>query len=171
MAYEDSIYFKKPWLKSYEPGVPAAIDYEEIAMPDILDRTAAKWPDKAALIFQGYSVTYRQMKDMVDRFAACLTDFGVKQGEAVAILLPNMIPQVIAYYATLRIGAVTVLNNPLYSDRELEHQFNDSGSKVLITLDLLGNRMIDLRSRTKVKQVVYTSIGDYLPFPKSLLFP
>ena len=171
MAYEDSIYFKKPWLKSYEPGVPAAIDYEEIAMPDILDRTAAKWPDKAALIFQGYSVTYRQMKDMVDRFAACLTDFGVKQGEAVAILLPNMIPQVIAYYATLRIGAVTVLNNPLYSDRELEHQFNDSGSKVLVTLDLLGNRMIDLRPRTKVKQIVYTSIGDYLPFPKSLLFP
>ena len=64
-----------------------------------------------------------------------------------------------------------MLNNPLYSDRELEHQFNDSGSKVLITLDLLGNRMIDLRPKTKVKQIVYTSIGDYLPFPKSLLFP
>jgi long-chain acyl-CoA synthetase len=111
------------------------------------------------------------MKDMVDCFAACLTDFGVKQGDAVAILLPNMIPQAIAYYATLRIGAITVLNNPLYSDRELEHQFNDSGSKVLVTLDLLGNRMIDLRPKTKVKQIVYTSIGDYLPFPKSLLFP
>jgi long-chain acyl-CoA synthetase len=171
MAYEDSVYFKKPWLKSYEPGVPATIDYEEITMPDILDRTAGKYPDKAALIFQGCSITYRQMKDMVDRFAACLTDFGVKQGDAVAILLPNMIPQAIAYYATLRIGAITVLNNPLYSDRELEHQFNDSGSKVLVTLDLLGNRMIDLRPKTKVKQIVYTSIGDYLPFPKSLLFP
>jgi len=171
MAYEDSIYFKKPWLKSYEPGVPATINYEEIIMPDILDRTAATYPEKAALIFQGYSITYRQMKDMVDRFATCLTDFGVKQGDAVAILLPNMIPQVIAYYATLRIGAITVLNNPLYSDRELEHQFNDSGSKVLVTLDLLGNRMIDLRPKTKVKQIVYTSIGDYLPFPKSLLFP
>ncbi|MCK7509717.1 MAG: AMP-binding protein [Desulfobacterales bacterium] len=85
-------------------------------MPDILDRTAAKYPEMAALIFQGYSITYRQMKDMVDRFAACLADFGVKQGDAVAILLPNMIPQVIAYYATLRIGAITVLNNPLYSD-------------------------------------------------------
>ena len=171
MAYEDSVYFKKPWLKSYEPGVPATINYEEITMPDILDRTAGKYPEMAALIFQGYSMTYRQMKDMVDRFAMCLTDFGVKQGDAVAILLPNMIPQVIAYYATLRIGAITVLNNPLYSDRELEHQFNDSGSKVLITLDLLSNRMIDLRPKTKVKQIVYTSLGDYLPFPKNLLFP
>jgi long-chain acyl-CoA synthetase len=171
MAYEDSVYFKKPWLKSYEPGVPATINYEEITMPDILDRTAGKYPEMAALIFQGYSMTYRQMKDMVDRFAMCLTDFGVKQGDAVAILLPNTIPQVIAYYATLRIGAITVLNNPLYSDRELEHQLNDSGSKVLITLDLLSNRMIDLRPKTKVKQIVYTCLGDYLPFPKNLLFP
>ena len=171
MAYEDSVYFKKPWLKSYEPGVPATINYEEITMPDILDRTAGKYPEMAALIFQGYSMTYRQMKDMVDRFAMCLTDFGVKQGDAVAILLPNTIPQVIAYYATLRIGAITVLNNPLYSDRELEHQFNDSGSKVLITLDLLSNRMIDLRPKTKVKQIIYTCLGDYLPFPKNLLFP
>jgi long-chain acyl-CoA synthetase len=71
----------------------------------------------------------------------------------------------------LKIGAIAVMNNPLYTDRELEHQFNDSGSKALITLDLLANRMIDLRSKTKIKQIVYTSIGDYLPFPKSLLFP
>jgi long-chain acyl-CoA synthetase len=78
---------------------------------------------------------------------------------------------VVAYYAAMRIGAITVMNNPLYSDRELEHQFNDSGAKVLITLDLLGNRMIDLRPKTQIKQIVYTSIGDYLPFPKNLLFP
>jgi long-chain acyl-CoA synthetase len=64
-----------------------------------------------------------------------------------------------------------VLNNPLYSDHELEYQFNDSGSKVLVTLDLLGNRMIGLRSKTKIRQIIYTSIGDYLPFPKNLLFP
>jgi long-chain acyl-CoA synthetase len=63
------------------------------------------------------------------------------------------------------------MNNPLYSDRELEHQFTDSGAKLLVTLDLLGNRMIDLRSKTSIKQIVYTSIGDYLPFPKNMLFP
>ena len=89
----------------------------------------------------------------------------------MAILLPNMIPCVIAYFAILKIGAITVMNNPLYSDRELEHQFKDSGSKVLIALDLLGNRMIDLRPSTPIKQIVITSIGDYLPFPKNLLFP
>jgi long-chain acyl-CoA synthetase len=166
MSYEN-----KPWLKSYEKGVPEGINYEEICMPDILDRTASQFPTNNALIFQGYKLNFTQFKEMVDRFATCLSDYGVKKGDAVAILLPNMIPCVIAYFAILKIGAITVMNNPLYSDRELEHQFNDSGSKVLITLDLLGNRMIDLRSSTPIKQIVITSIGDYLPFPKNLLFP
>ncbi|MEI8174282.1 MAG: long-chain fatty acid--CoA ligase [Deltaproteobacteria bacterium] len=164
-------YQDKPWLKSYEKGVPETIQYEEICMPDILDRMAGKFPQNPALVFQGYTLNYRELKDMVDRFAACLAAFGIKQGDAVAILLPNVIPCVIANFAILKIGAVTVMNNPLYTDRELEHQFNDSGALALITLDLLANRMIDLRPKTRIKQIVYTSIGDYLPFPKNLLFP
>jgi long-chain acyl-CoA synthetase len=167
----ESIYAKKPWLKSYEDGVPEHVQYEDVCLPDILERTAKQFPDRTAMIFQGYMVTFRQFKDMVDRFAACLSDFGVRRGDAVAILLPNTIPCVVAYYAILKLGAISVMNNPLYSDPELEHQFNDSGSKVLVTLDLLGNRMIDLRPRTSIRQIVYTSIGDYLPFPKNLLFP
>jgi long-chain acyl-CoA synthetase len=166
-----SIYQSKPWLKSYEKGVPETLKYEEICMPDILDRTAKQFPEKTALIFQGFTLNFKELKDMVDRFAACLTAFGVKQGDAVALLLPNVIPCVAANFAILKIGGIVVMNNPLYSDTELEHQFNDSGAKVLVTLDLLGNRMIDLRPKTKIKQIVYTSIGDYLPFPKSLLFP
>jgi long-chain acyl-CoA synthetase len=164
-------YQDKPWLKFYEKGVPGTISYKDICMPDILDRTAKEFPDKPALVFQGYKLTYRQFKEMVDRFATCLADFGIKQGDAVAILLPNLIPCVVAYFSILKIGAITVMNNPLYTDRELEHQFNDSGSKALITLDLLANRMIDLRPKTKIRQIVYTSIGDYLPFPKNILFP
>lgn len=164
-------YQDKPWLKSYEKGVPEFIDYEQICLPDILDRTAKQFPLYPALIFQGYRVNFSQLKDMVDRFATCLTDFGVKKGDAVAILLPNVIPCVAAYFAVLKIGAITVMNNPLYTDRELEYQFNNSNSKVLVTLDLLANRMIDLRPKTGIKQIVYTSIGDYLPFPKNLLFP
>jgi long-chain acyl-CoA synthetase len=166
-----SIYQSKPWLKSYEKGVPETLQYEEICMPDVLDRTAKQFPDKTALIFQGFTLNFKELKDMVDRFATCLTAFGVKQGDAVALLLPNVIPCVAACYAIMKIGGIVVMNNPLYSDTELEHQFNDSGAKVLVTLDLLGNRMIDLRPKTKIKQIVYTSIGDYLPFPKSLLFP
>jgi len=76
--------------------------------------------------------------------------------------LPNCIPCVVAYYAALKIGAIVVMNNPLYSDPELEHQFQDSESKVLITIDALGNRMIDLRPKTKIKQIVYMGIGDFL---------
>ena len=168
---EKITYQDKPWLKFYEKGVPETISYEEICMPDILDRTAKEFADNTALIFQGYKLTYRQFKEMVDRFATCLADFGIKQGDAVAILLPNLIPCVVAYFSILKIGAITVMNNPLYTDRELGHQFNDSGAKALITLDLLANRMIDLRPKTKIRQIVYTSIGDYLPFPKNLLFP
>ncbi|MBN1828496.1 MAG: long-chain fatty acid--CoA ligase [Deltaproteobacteria bacterium] len=164
-------YQDKPWLKSYEAGVPEFVDYETIVLPDIFNRTAATFPDKKALIFQGYAVTFRQLQDMVDRFAACLASFGVHKGDSVAILLPNVIPCVVAYYAILKIGGVVVMNNPLYTDPELLHQFNDSRSKVLVTLDLLGNRMINLRPKTSIKQIVYTSIGDYLPFPKNLLFP
>jgi long-chain acyl-CoA synthetase len=162
-------YQEKLWLKSYEKGVPEFIKYEEICLPDILDRMAKQLADKPALLFQGTTVSFGQLGEMVDRFAACLADFGVKKGDAVALLLPNGIPCVVAYYAILKIGAITVMNNPLYSDPELEHQFNDSGAKVLITLDVLAKRMIALRPKTKIKQIVHTCIGDYLPAVKRIL--
>jgi long-chain acyl-CoA synthetase len=166
-----TLYEEKPWLAHFEANVPEKVAYEEVCLPDFLERSAARFPNKMALLFQGYQVTFSQLKEMVDRFATVLTDFGVGQGDSVAILLPNTIHCVAAYYGILKIGAIVVMNNPLYSDRELEHQFNDSGAKALVTLDLLGNRMIDLRPKTQIKQIVYGSIGDYLPFPKNLLFP
>ncbi len=164
-------YQDRPWRSYYEKGVPTHIEYENICLPAILKRSAEQFPDRMALLFQGYRMSFRELNEMVDRFAACLHDFGVRKGDSVAILLPNLIPCVVAYYAILRIGAIVVMNNPLYTDRELDHQFNDSDARLLVTLDLLGNRMIDLRPKTKIKQIVYTSIGDYLPFPKNLLFP
>ena len=164
-------YLLKPWLAHYEEGVPENVQYEDICLPECLIRSAEAFPDKMALNFQGYRLSFAKLNEMVDRFATVLTDFGIKRGDSVAILLPNVIPCVVAYFAIMRIGAITVMNNPLYSDRELEHQFNDSGAKALITLDLLGNRMIDLRSKTQIEQIVITSIGDYLPFPKNFLFP
>lgn len=164
-------YQSKPWLKNYEEGVPEKINIEKTCLPDFLEKTAKEFPDKMALNFQGYTINYRELNNMVNSFAACLSSFGIKKGDSVAILLPNLIPCVIGYYAIIKLGAIAVMNNPLYSDRELEYQFNNSGAKLLITLDLLGNRMIDLRPRTKIKQIIYTSIGDYLPFPKNILFP
>jgi len=164
-------YMDKPWLKHYEKGIPETIQFEETCIPAFLERSAKEFPDHTALLFQGFKVSFRELNDMVNRFSTCLSGFGIQKGDSVAILLPNVIPCVVGYYATLKIGAIAVMNNPLYSDRELLHQFNDSGSKLLITLDLLGNRMIDLRPQTAIRHIVYTSIGDYLPFPKNLLFP
>ncbi|MDJ0669367.1 MAG: long-chain fatty acid--CoA ligase, partial [Desulfobacterales bacterium] len=164
-------YDDKPWLTSYEEGVPAAVDYEDLCLPAFLERSAAEFPETMALLFQGYQVNYRELNAMVDRCAAGLHAMGIRKGDSVALLLPNVIPCVVAYYAILKIGARAVMNNPLYSDRELEHQFNDSGAVMLITLDLLVKRMVALRPQTKIQNIIYTSIGDYLPFPKNLLFP
>ncbi|MBT3388272.1 MAG: long-chain fatty acid--CoA ligase [Desulfobacula sp.] len=162
---------KKIWFNSYEQDVKKSVDFNNILIPQYLEESTKNFPDNTALIFQGFTLTFKELNEMVARFAAALKGFGVKKGDSVAILLPNVIPCVVAYYATLKIGGIVVLNNPLYSDRELLHQFNDSDSTFLITLDLLANRMVKLREKTNIKTIVYTSIGEYLPFVKRLLFP
>ncbi len=165
-----SIYDKKPWLNQYENGVPSEIFFENSLLPDYLERSARCFPDKSALNFEGYRVTYRELNRMVEKFSAHLYSLGIRKGDAVAILLPNLISCVICYYAIIKIGGIAVMNNPLYSDRELEHQFNDSGAKLLITLDLLANRMIDLRPRTHIKHIIYASLGDFLSPVKRVMF-
>ncbi|MCX8125441.1 MAG: long-chain fatty acid--CoA ligase, partial [Spirochaetes bacterium] len=166
-----SPYASKPWLKHYDPGVPATIQYHETPLHKMLERSVNEFPYNTALIFEGYRVSYTELFVMVKKFAAFLNSIGVKKGDVVAILLPNMIQTVVAYYATISIGGIVAMCNPLYSDRELEYQFNDSGAKVLVCLDLLANRMIKLRSVTGIQHIIYASIGDYLPFPKNILFP
>ncbi|MCF6247217.1 MAG: long-chain fatty acid--CoA ligase [Desulfobacula sp.] len=179
MSHQNTTTSSKPktdpathlWINSYEQGVTDHINFNDTLIPQYLEESAKNFPNKPALIFQGYTLSFKELNEMVARFAAALKTFRVKKGDSVAILLPNVIPCVVAYYATLRIGGIVVLNNPLYSDRELEHQFRDSNSTFLITLDLLADRMVKLRDKTAIKTIVYTSIGDFLPFPKRLLFP
>ena len=168
---DQDVYGQKKWLGSYEKGVVDRLKYQKVVIPEFFERTVNAFPQRTALVFQGYQMSFRELQDTVGRFAAVLRKFGVKKGDSVAILLPNTIPCVVAYYAILKVGGVVVMNNPMYSDRELEHQFNDSGSKVLITLDLLAARMVKLREKTSIRQIVYSSLGDYLPFAKRLLFP
>lgn len=165
-----TIYNKKPWLSQYENGVPSELSFEKGLLPDFLERSAKDFPNRSALNFEGYKITYKELNEMVNRFSAHLYSFGIRKGDAVAILLPNLISCVVCYYAIIRIGGIAVMNNPLYSDRELEHQFNDSRAKVLITLDLLANRMIDLRPGTNIKQIIHATIGDFLPPIKKVLF-
>lgn len=162
---------EKIWLKSYASGVPAELNFEKINPSDALTRTAERFPNNTALIFQGAKITYRQLDDMVSRFASALAGMGIRPGDKVAVLLPNIPQCVIGIYGSFRAGAVCALNNPLYTDRELEHQFNDSGSKILVSLDLLVPRMINLRSKTGIKNIISCHIRDYLPFPLKQLFP
>lgn len=167
----ETFYEKMPWRDSYESGVPFENDYLPTCLPGILSQRALEFPNTTALVFQGYAMTYRDLQGAVNRLSAFLDRLGVKKGDRVAILLPNTISCVVGYYAVLSIGAIAVMNNPLYTDRELEYQINDSGAQTLITLDLLAERMIALRSRTTLRHIIHTCLGDYLPFPKNLLFP
>ncbi len=162
---------ERPWLKSYAPGIPESLKYEVITVVDGMERTCDEFPDTDALIFVDAKITYTQLRSMINIFANALIDMGVKPGDKVAMLLPNVPQIVIASYAAWKIGAVVVMNNPLYSDRELEYQLNNSGSTVLVCLDLLGPRMIDLMPKTPVQKIVIAHIRDHLSFPKKQLLP
>jgi len=162
---------EKTWLKSYAAGVPEKVDFQDVILPEALTRTAARFPDRPALIFQGTRITYKRFDEMVSRFAAALERLGVGPGYKVALLLPNLVQTAVAIYGALRAGATVVPNNPLYTDRELEHQLNDSGSQMLISMDTLVPRMLALRPKTKIQKIVSCHIRDYLPFPLKQLFP
>lgn len=95
----------------------------------------------------------------------------MKEGDKVAMLLPNIPQMVIANHAVYRLGAVTAMNNPLYTERELAHQLDDSDATMLVTLDLLLPRALKLKAETKIRTIITCHISDYLPFPKKQLFP
>ena len=161
----------RPWYKSYAQGIPRQLEYERTPMTQALARTARELPDKTALIFVDSKITYRQLNDMANRFANALIDMGVKPGDKVAMLMPNMPQLAAAVYGAWRAGAVVVMNNPLYTDVELEYQFNNSGSTFLVAIDLICPRMIALRPKTKIKNLVVAHIRDHLKFPKKQLLP
>ncbi len=162
---------EKIWLRSYAPGVPASVEFMDVTLPEALAQTAARFGQRPALIFQGKTVTYGQLDELVSRFAEALTAQGINPGDRVALLLPNLVQTVVGIYGALRAGAIAVPNNPLYTDRELQHQFNDSGSRMLICWDTLVPRMMELRSTTAIEKIVVCHIRDYLPFPLKQIFP
>ncbi len=120
---------EKLWHKSYAEKVPWSIDYEKLTVSEGLTRSAKDFPNQVALNYMGRKITYRQLDGMVNRFARALQDLGVKEGDKVATILPNIPQMIIANMAIFRIGAVVVLNNPLYTERELQYQLDDSDSK------------------------------------------
>jgi long-chain acyl-CoA synthetase len=161
----------KLWHQSYAPGVPPEIEIEQITLSAALTRSAGPRAGLAAMNYLGKTITFGELEVMVNRFARALQELGVGPGDKVALLLPNLPQMTIAVYASFRIGAVAVPNNPLYTERELAHQLNDSDSKVVVGLDLLLPRMLKLKEQTGIEQIVTCHINDYLPFPKKQLYP
>lgn len=161
----------RPWLKFYDEGVPYTLECPAITVPEFLRQAAQRFPSQIATVFLGARLTYRQLKAQVDHLASQLQVMGVRKGDRVAIMLPNCPQMVIAYYATLSLGAVAVLTNPLYVERELEHQWGESGVETVFVLDLLWPRVEALRRKLPLKRIIVTGVQDYLPFPKNLLFP
>ena len=131
------IYLSKPWLKFYSEGVPAEVDILDISVPELFDRVVEKYGSKAALIFYGKTITYRELKGLVDRLAAALAAMGVKKGDTVALYLLNSPQYVIAYFATLRLGAKVTPISPVYTSIEVKHQITDSEAKTVICQDIL----------------------------------
>ncbi len=157
-------YADKPWLKHYHKGVPAHVDIPEISIPEMLNRTAAKIPDNNAIYFMGRKMTYKELKDHVDRLATALVDLGIKNEDVVAIHLPNIPQFIITYYATLKAGARVTCISALLTGPEAKFQLNDAGAKAVVTMDGAPLGIINnIKNETKLQHIIVTALMDYLP--------
>jgi long-chain acyl-CoA synthetase len=160
-----------PWLDSYPPGVPEHVDVPAANLAALLDDAARDFPHAPALHFEGRTTSYAQLADQAWRLATALAGLGVGKGTRVGLILPNCPQAVIALFATLRLGATVVQNNPLYTERELAHQLGDAGVEVVVCLDLVYQKVKALRGRTAIREVIVTSVLDELPAIKRALAP
>jgi long-chain acyl-CoA synthetase len=165
----DSQESGRPWLDFYDPEVPAHLEYESLPLPSYLHRAAEQHPRRRAVLFRNYRPAYRSLDRLTDRAAAGLQELGVRKGDRVAVMLPNLPQTVIAFWAILKAGAAAVMINPLYKEKELIHHFADSGSRLLILLDRLWPRIAALDQARVPQRIVTTTAGQGLRFPLNLL--
>jgi len=156
-------YAGKPWLTSYPEGVPTSYAFPTFALTRLLDDAAGSFPDHLALAFLGAKTSYKDLKAQVDRFAGALAGLGVTKGDRVALVLPNCPQNVIAFFAALRLGAVVVEHNPLYTETELRHQLADCGAKVVVCLDRVYDTVAKVKKDTALEHIITTSVVDFLP--------
>ncbi|HYM38765.1 MAG TPA: long-chain fatty acid--CoA ligase [Thermoplasmata archaeon] len=161
----------KPWHKHWPEGVPKTIEYPDIAVHELLRRTARAHPDWPAVRFYGKALSYRQLDDDADRFAAGLRILGVKPGDRVSLLLPNTPHFFVALFGILRAGAIVVQTNPLYTPRELEALYNDAGVETVVAMDLFWPNLIRAKPNTPVKRVIVCDVAEFLPTPLRQLYP
>ena len=154
----------RPWIASYAAGVPADLEPISGSLVDIVEASARDYPDAAALQFFGRVTTYRQMHEAIDRAAAGLKARGVRSGDPVAIVLPNCPQHINAFYAILRLGAVVVEHNPLYTPRELRKQFEDHGAKHAIVWSKVVASVQDFPDDLRVPNLISVDVIRAMPF-------
>jgi len=170
----------KPWLSSYESVVPPTLTFSNHNLFELLVDSAKSFPKNTAarLILSylaggrvtiGGSLTYAELLNHVEHFANALYQLGVRKGDRIALMLPNTLHYVIAFFAAMRIGAIIVNNNPTYTARELKHQLVDSGAETIIILNLFYPRLREIQADTSVKRVIVAYMYDLLGFPSKQL--
>src|SRR5436305_4586461 len=166
-----SVDFARPWLRHYEQGVPAQLTIPDRPLTWLLDQTVSRYPGHTAFIYYGTKLTYAQFSSLANRFAASLQRLGIQKGDRVAIALPNIPQYPIAFYGALRAGAVVVPTNPLYTEREMQHQLADSGARVIVMLDMFYPVVRAVRANTALEHIIITSPADFLPPLLRTLYP
>ncbi|QLD10386.1 long-chain-fatty-acid--CoA ligase [Microbacterium oleivorans] len=153
----------RPWIASYAEGVPEDLPPIDGSLVDIVATSAREHPDAPALEFFGRTMSYRQLQDRIDRAAAYLRDAGVRRGDRVAIVLPNCPQHIVAFYAVLRLGAVVIEHNPLYTPREMRKQFEDHGAKVAIVWSKLVSVLLEFPDDLALRAVIAVDITTAMP--------
>ncbi|KAA9134396.1 long-chain-fatty-acid--CoA ligase [Microbacterium caowuchunii] len=154
----------RAWNRFYAPGTPIDIETVTGSLSDLLDERVAEYADRDAISFFGATVTYRELADRVSRVAAGLRDLGVGRGDRVALVMPNAPTHVIAFYAVLRLGAVVVEHNPLYTPDELEVQFRDHGAQVVVAWDKVAPTIAALPADLGIRHIVSVDVTRDMPF-------
>jgi long-chain acyl-CoA synthetase len=155
----------KIWVKHYPKGIPAEIDINEYAsVREIFEESVGKYGPRSAFTCMGKTITFAELDTLSAAFGAWLQGLGCKKGARVALMMPNILQYPVCLFGTLRAGCAVVNVNPLYTARELEHQLTDSGAEVLVCVENFAHTVAEVVGKTKVRQVIVTSIGELLGF-------
>ncbi|MCY7296821.1 long-chain-fatty-acid--CoA ligase FadD [Alteromonas sp. a30] len=158
---------EKIWLKNYEEGISEEINPDGYAsLMHVFEESVAKYGDKVAFLNMDQKLTFNELDRLSKNFAAYLQNSGLKKGDAVAIMMPNLLQYPIALFGVLRAGMTVVNVNPMYTNRELKHQLNDSGAKAIIIVENFAHTLAEVIAETPTNLVITTQIGDMLPIPK-----
>jgi long-chain acyl-CoA synthetase len=161
----------KPWLAHYDSDVPPSLEpYPDKTLLDYLDGLARDHGSKTALLFKGARMTYHELQRASDAFAAAVAALGVRQGDRVALILPNSPQFFVAEFGVWKAGGIVVALNPTYSERELTESLAAMRVETVITLSLFYERVKRVQRNTNVRRVIVSSIKDYLPRLLRLLF-